>query len=50
MARRCEGCGGEDCACCEVFIEEQNDIKYAMYYGDDALDHYQENEYEEEEE
>ena len=23
MSDKCEGCGGEDCACCEVFIEQQ---------------------------
>ena len=36
---RCDGCGGEDCACCEVFIEEQQDIRYCMAYGDDDYEH-----------
>ena len=25
---KCEGCSGEDCACCEIFIEAQDDDYY----------------------
>lgn len=25
---RCEGCGGEDCCCCEVYMERQADFNY----------------------
>ena len=25
---RCDGCGGEDCICCEVYLEEQADQRY----------------------
>lgn len=31
----CNGCGGEDCACCEVFHEYQADQRAAMDYGDE---------------
>lgn len=25
---RCESCGGEDCVCCEVFLEQLADDRY----------------------
>lgn len=35
----CKGCGGEDCACCEIWIERQQDQRsYAdedRWFGDD---------------
>jgi hypothetical protein len=34
---KCEGCGGEDCACCGVFIEEQNDIRYGRFYEENDI-------------
>jgi len=27
-SERCVGCGGEDCVCCEVYIEEQYDLNH----------------------
>jgi hypothetical protein len=27
ISPRCEGCGGEDCCCCEVWLEEQSDLR-----------------------
>ncbi|MDF2615385.1 MAG: hypothetical protein K0Q47_40 [Sedimentibacter sp.] len=35
---RCDNCGGEDCACCEVFIEEQEDIRRGTFYEDGDID------------
>lgn len=29
---RCDGCGGEDCACCEVFAERQSYLAHEMTY------------------
>lgn len=35
----CKGCGGEDCACCEVWLERQQDqrgdAEANMWFGDD---------------
>lgn len=28
ISERCQNCGGEDCVCCEVYIEHQADQKY----------------------
>lgn len=34
---RCDNCGGEDCVCCEVYIEQQADNNYFQedYDGDE---------------
>lgn len=31
----CEGCAGEDCVCCEVFLEHQADIRCGYSYEDE---------------
>jgi hypothetical protein len=37
ISSRCDGCGGEDCVCCEVWLEQQYDDRYANdYYADDG--------------
>lgn len=28
MYNPCKGCGGEDCVCCEVWLERQADARY----------------------
>lgn len=37
---RCHGCSGEDCCCCEVFLEEQADQRAAFDHdpADDRWD------------
>lgn len=37
---RCEGCGGEDCVCCSVYIEEQYDARYQLEEDADNYDYY----------
>jgi len=27
----CDGCGGEDCVCCGVYVERMNDYKHDNY-------------------
>ena len=54
----CKGCGGEDCACCEIWIERQQDqrgdAEANMWFGDDRysrdLDEDEYDEYESDEE
>lgn len=31
----CQGCGGEDCACCEVYAERRAEDRANEMYGDD---------------
>ena len=36
ICKACEGCGGEDCVCCEIFLEEQRDQRsYYEEMGDE---------------
>ena len=36
ICKACEGCGGEDCICCEIFLEEQRDQRsYYEEIGDE---------------
>lgn len=36
FCKACEGCGGEDCVCCEIFLEEQRDQRsYYEEIGDE---------------
>ena len=34
----CEDCGGEDCVCCEVWLEQQADDKYSNGREDENED------------
>lgn len=35
----CRGCGGEDCVCCEVWLERQADARSQSTFGpDDYMD------------
>ena len=43
---RCDGCGGEDCVCCEVFIEQQADQRYQMEQPYDGSEFYESVRYE----
>jgi hypothetical protein len=40
----CKGCGGEDCACCEIWLERQQDqrgdAEVNMWFGDDGYGRY----------
>lgn len=38
---RCNDCGGEDCACCEVFIEQQADERYQREQSYDGTEYYE---------
>jgi hypothetical protein len=35
---RCDNCGGEDCICCEVFLERQADDRYNEQYEPDEFE------------
>ena len=36
ICKACEGCGGEDCICCEIFLEELRDQRsYYEEIGDE---------------
>lgn len=38
----CKGCGGEDCVCCEVYLEEQHSRSYYESMRDeDSWDEYE---------
>ncbi len=53
-ADRCAGCGGEDCICCEYYIDRQKWVSpeelFAHEPGDPMYDDYDYRGYEEEEE
>jgi hypothetical protein len=44
---RCIGCGGEDCVCCEVYLEEQADLRHPQ--EPEEWDEFDRNEFEEDE-
>ena len=42
---RCHGCSGEDCVCCEVYLEERASQRYEEMYGPEDRDDFEEEEY-----
>ncbi len=39
-AKKCEGCGGEDCVCCEVYQEEMASARYESEQDFDDMDNH----------
>ena len=46
-SERCVGCGGEDCVCCEVYLEWKSDQAYSDQtgFGEQSIEDYDEYEY-----
>lgn len=44
-SQRCVGCSGEDCVCCEVYLEERASQRYAYEYDGYDYDDYDDNHY-----
>lgn len=55
-SQRCVGCSGEDCVCCEVYLEERAEQQHIALYGppenelDDAPDGWGDEDYDDDEE
>jgi hypothetical protein len=52
ISSQCADCGGEDCVCCEIYVEQQRDSYYTEdsnymdayyesvnYYGEEYVDY-----------